>query len=91
MVYGVYFLGIRFLEMDLNEFIELVKESFDDLDTELKPSTAYKQIDEWTSMQALILIAHLDDNLGVVLDADDLKNTNTLEELYLLVEGKAAN
>ena len=74
--------------MELNAFIELVKESFDDLETTLSPSTPYKQIDEWTSMQALILIAHIDDNLGVVLDADDLKNTTTLEELYLLVEGK---
>lgn len=71
--------------MDLNEFIELVKESFDELETDLTPSTAYKQIDEWTSMQALILIAHLDDNLGVVLDADDLKNTTTIEDLYNLV------
>lgn len=74
--------------MNLSAFIELVKESFDDLETELKPSTAYKQIDEWTSMQALILIAHLDDNLGVVLDADDLKNTNTIEDLHQLVNEK---
>lgn len=74
--------------MDLSAFIELVKESFDELETELKPSTAYKQIDEWTSMQALILIAHLDDNLGIVLDADDLKNTSTIEDLYELVNEK---
>jgi acyl carrier protein len=71
--------------MKLNEFIELVKESFDELETDLTHSTVYKQIDEWTSMQALILIAHLDDNLGVVLDADDLKNTTTIEDLYTLV------
>lgn len=68
--------------MELERFIELVKESFDELETDIQPSTEYKKMDEWTSMQALILIAHLDDTIGVVLSADDLKNAQTIEQLY---------
>jgi acyl carrier protein len=74
--------------MEIEKFIELVKESFDDLETNLTPSTEYKKIEEWTSMQALILIAHLDDTLGIVLSADDLKNSTTLEQLYNIALSK---
>jgi acyl carrier protein len=74
--------------MEIEKFIELVKESFDELETELTPSTEYKKIEEWTSMQALILIAHLDDSIGVVLSADDLKNSSTLADLHRLVAAK---
>jgi acyl carrier protein len=74
--------------MEIERFIELVKESFDELETPITPSTEYKKIEEWTSMQALILIAHLDDSIGVVLSADDLKNTSTMEDLYKVVVAK---
>lgn len=74
--------------MELERFIELVKESFDELETDINASTEYKKIEEWTSMQALILIAHLDDMIGVVLSADDLKNAQTIEQLYNIVKLK---
>lgn len=74
--------------MELERFIELVKESFDEMETDINASTEYKKIEEWTSMQALILIAHLDDTIGVVLSADDLKNAQTIEQLYNIVKLK---
>ena len=67
------------------EFIDLFKESFDDLESVIESDTLYKSLEEWTSMQALILIAHIDDTIGIVLSADDLKNSNTVEDLYQLV------
>ncbi|MGB1247773.1 MAG: hypothetical protein ACPG4Z_02725 [Chitinophagales bacterium] len=72
--------------MTQSEFIDLFKDSFDELATAIESNTLYKEIDEWTSMQALILIAHIDDSVGVVLSADDLKNTHTVDELYQCVK-----
>lgn len=74
--------------MELSAFIDLLRESFDELETELTPSTEYKKIEEWTSMQALILIAHIDDTIGIVLSADDLKNSSTIEQLFVLTMQK---
>lgn len=71
--------------MKTQEFIDIFKASFDELNTEIKLETIYKEIDEWTSMQALFFIAHLDDETTVVLSAEDLINTNSIEDLFQLV------
>ncbi len=74
--------------MTEKEFIKLFKESFDELQTTIQNKTIYKEIEEWTSMQALFFIAHLDNETGIVLSAEDLINTKTIQELYLLVNDK---
>jgi acyl carrier protein len=68
--------------MTSKEFIEIFKASFDDLNTDIGAETIYKDIEEWTSMQALFFIAHLDDETGVVLSAEDLIETNSVEDLF---------
>lgn len=72
--------------MELADFINIFKESFDEIETDINAETVYKEIDEWTSMQALLLIAHVDDTLNVVLDADSIKDTKTVNDLFLLVK-----
>ncbi|MFT4644417.1 MAG: acyl carrier protein [Planctomycetota bacterium] len=68
--------------MTSKEFIEIFKASFDELSTDIEAETIYKEIEEWTSMQALFFIAHLDDETGVVLSAEDLIETNSIEDLF---------
>lgn len=75
--------------MEIADFINIFIESFDEIETEINADTVYKEIDEWTSMQALLLIAHVDDTLNVVLDADSIKDTKTVEDLFLLVKKDA--
>jgi len=72
--------------MEIADFIEIFKESFDEIETEIKADTIYKEIEEWTSMQALLLIAHVDDTLNVVLNAEAIKNTQTVNDLFELVK-----
>lgn len=74
--------------MNLNDFIKIFTESFDEIDETLTASTKYKELENWTSMQALLLIAHIDDTLNVVLDAEDIKNTSTIAELFNVVKSK---
>ncbi|MCB9255519.1 MAG: acyl carrier protein [Chitinophagales bacterium] len=71
--------------MDIGEFIEIFRSSFDELEEELSPSTKFKELSSWTSMQALLLIAEIDDELNFVLSADDIKNSQTIEDLFLIV------
>lgn len=74
--------------MDINDFIQLFIESFDEIKVELKPTTKFKELEEWTSMQALILIAHIDDTIRIELDADDIANSSTIEDLYKACKAK---
>lgn len=71
--------------MTKQEFIDIFKASFDDLNTPIQMNTVYKEIKEWTSMQALFFIAHLDDETGVVLSAEDLMNAKSVGDLFELV------
>ena len=68
--------------MDINEFIKVFNESFDELNEEIKPSTKFKELETWTSMQALLFIAHVDDTLGFVFSADNIRAAQTVEDLY---------
>ena len=74
--------------MSFKEFTQIFSESFDEQPTDLNEQTKYKELDDWTSMQALILIAHLDDTVNVVLSASDIKDSSTLSELHQIVSSK---
>jgi acyl carrier protein len=51
----------------------------------LKPDTVYHEIDNWNSMYALLVIAFVDANFNVMLNAEDLRSTKTVRDLYNLV------
>ena len=72
--------------MEMHEFIKLFKESFDDLQEDVKPSTMFKQLDEWTSMQALLFIAHVDDTTGFVFSSEHIRDAVTIKDLYQIFQ-----
>lgn len=75
--------------MDLNEFISNVADQFDDTDpSEIKADTIFKNLDEWSSLIALSIIAMVDDEYGVTIKGSDIKNSATLEDLFNVVKGK---
>lgn len=76
--------------MELNDFIEKFAEQFDDTDTsEFKAETEFKALDEWSSLSALSIIAMVDDEYDVTLKGDDIKNAETIEDLFNVVKSKA--
>ena len=76
--------------MELNEFIQNFADQFDDTDaSEFTATTNFKELDEWSSLIALSIIAMVDDEYDVTLKGDDIKNAVTIEDLFKTVEGKA--
>ena len=76
--------------MELNEFIENFAEQFDDTDlSELKPDTVFHELDEYTSLIALSIIAMVDEEYGVTLNANDMSSAVTIEDLFNTVKSKA--
>lgn len=75
--------------MDVQEFTYLLEKEFDELEEgTLIPSMNYKDIPNFSSMHALILIAFVDSEFDVILTGDDLKSVATIEELYNLIRTK---
>lgn len=77
--------------ISVNEFIALLEEEFEDIEKgSLTPDFNYREIENWGSMHALIIIALVDTEFDVSLSGSDLKNTETIQDLYDLVQQKLA-
>lgn len=76
--------------MELKEFIENFANQFDDTDaSEIKAETVFKELDEWSSLIALSVIAMVDEEYDITIKGDDIRNSNTVEDLFNAVQAKA--
>lgn len=73
--------------MNIQEFIKNIEDEFDDLKPGiLNPKSNFREVFEWNSINALILIAMVKTEYDVTLTADDLIKSKTVEDIYKLVE-----
>jgi acyl carrier protein len=73
--------------MDLQEFIGKFAEQFDNTDPgEFKADTEFKALDEWSSLFALSIIAMVDEEYDIILKGDDIRNSETIEDLFNLMK-----
>lgn len=72
----------------MEKFIEVVSDQFDMLNEELTPATRFREVEGWTSLTALMVISAVDEEYGVVLPPDEMRKTNTIQELFDLVQSK---
>ena len=76
--------------MELNDFISVFADQFDDTDaSEITASTEFHDLDEWSSLVALSVIAMVDEEYDITIKGDDIRNSNTVEELFNAVKAKA--
>lgn len=76
--------------MELKDFIANFAEQFDDTDaSEFKAETVFKDLDEWSSLIALSVIAMVDEEYDITIKGDDIRNSNTIEDLFNAVKAKA--
>jgi len=74
---------------DIAAFIKKIENEFEELPKEtLKPETSFRQIDDWSSMHALIIIALIDSEYDVLLSGEDLRTAETIQELFNIVKTK---
>lgn len=75
--------------MNIKEFIDHFSEQFDNTTADMfKPETLFKELDEWTSLTALSIISMIDEEYDVSIGGADIRNANTIKELYKIVESK---
>lgn len=75
--------------MEITDFIQKFAEQFDDTEASvLTPETNFRELEEWSSMMGLAILAMVDDEYDIQLKADEMRKTTTIQELYDLVNGK---
>ncbi|HEY5469412.1 MAG TPA: acyl carrier protein [Bacteroidales bacterium] len=75
--------------MEINVFVKNFAELFEETDPGLfKPTTKFRDIEEWSSFGALSIIGMVDEKYKVKLTGDDIRKSVTLEDIYNIVKIK---
>ena len=69
--------------MEIKDFIQNFADQLDDTDAEvLTPETVFRELDDWSSLAALSIIAMVDEEYGVTIDSEAFKDVHTIQELF---------
>ena len=75
--------------MELKNFIENFASQFDETEASVfQADTKFKDLEEWSSIIALSIIAMTDEEYEVKLKGNDIRNSNTIEDLYNVVKSR---
>lgn len=76
--------------MELKDFVQNFANQFDETDVEMfSPETKFRDLDEWSSIIGLSIILMVDEEYGITIGADDMKQAQTIEDLFNIVQSKA--
>lgn len=75
--------------MKIEDFIKNFADQFDDTElSEFKPETVFHEMDEYSSIIALSIIAMIDEEYGVALTGNEMKSAVTIQDLFNIVQTK---
>ena len=75
--------------MDIKEFIENFADQFDDTDiSEITPETKFRELDEWSSLISMGVIAMMKMSYGKILTGVEMRSCETVQDLFNLISNK---
>ena len=75
--------------MEIKEFIQNFADQFDETDiNEFTPETVFHDLEEYSSLVALSIIAMINEEYDVTLKGDDMSAAVTIEDLFNTVKSK---
>ena len=78
---------INLKNMEIKEFVQNFAEQFDDTDVEVfTPELVFRELEEWNSFLALAIMAMIKSEYDVAISADEMRNANTIHELFDTVQ-----
>lgn len=73
--------------MNIEKFIQDIETEFEDLTPgALKPESIFRDAFDWNSVNALIFIALVNTEYNVVITADDLRKSKTVNDLFAIIQ-----
>lgn len=77
--------------MEIKSFIENFAAQFDETEESVfTAETKFRELDEWSSLLALSIIAMVDEEYDVQLKGEEMRSANTIQELFNLVTSKVS-
>ncbi len=71
--------------MQFERFKEIVSEEFNlPLDT-IQGQIIFRDMDAWSSLHALLFIAKINEEVGVMISSSDLAKCNVLDDIFQLI------
>ena len=73
--------------MELNDFIAKFANLFEETDpSSITADTVYSEIEEWDSVMVLLLVSMIDEEYGVIVDVEEMSETETVKDLFEYVK-----
>lgn len=75
--------------MDSQQFIANFAAQFDETDIgSFSLETNFREIEEWSSLTALSVMAMVEEEYNVALKGDEIRNAQTIQDLFNAVKAK---
>ena len=75
--------------MKIEDFIASLEEEYEDITPgTVKPQSVFREVFEWSSINALILIALVKTGYDVTINAEDIANSMTIQDLFTIIKAR---
>ena len=75
--------------MKIEDLIEKLENEFEEIQKgTLAPEFNFRKMEDWSSMHALVVIALIDSEYDVLLNGNDLRSLETIQDLYDFIKNK---
>lgn len=82
--------NVNIIDMNKQEFILGLQEELE-IENELDITTNIKELEEWDSMTAMLLIGYVSNEFNVTLTAKDLEKITTIDSLITKIGSEKFN
>lgn len=75
--------------MELQDFVLKFAEQFEETDNStFTADTEFKNLDEWSSLMALSIIAMIDEEYEVGIKGEDIRSSSTVNDIFEIVNSR---
>lgn len=71
--------------MQFERFKEIISEEFDLPLKNVNGDIIFREMDTWSSLHALLFIAKINEEIGVMISSSDLAKCHVLDDIYQLI------
>lgn len=74
--------------MQFDRFKEIISEEFNISLDKVHGKIIFRELDAWTSLHALLFIAKINEESGVMISSNDLSKCEVLDDIFQLINQK---
>jgi acyl carrier protein len=76
--------------MDVHEFIKKIEAEFEEITPgKITPESRFRDVLDWSSVNALTVIALVDCEYDVILTAEDFMKSETIQDIFSIIQLKS--